>query len=168
MCASNRPSWGVQSHVRGGRSRRPFRDLPPPVIRGCVGESSEVAGICESLGVTTENTLGLNAMVTETRTKLTGPPATRVESFPGAILPCPLVCNRTETHGEMASRRIRESEKAVHRSASFSAATLPVAFDEYLKQALTSKRGDKAKMLVGRPQMGTSYREYFNHKKGEE
>ena len=41
----------------------PALETVPSRMEACVGESSEVVGICESSGVTTVNTLGPNAMV---------------------------------------------------------------------------------------------------------
>jgi hypothetical protein len=114
-------------------------------------------------------------LVTETSTRITGLAGMLDQSFPGAVLSCPLVIDqwgiglesgiyehsvayllpfcypqtkngsRGEKTGpkQMAKWQPGESGNPKGRPPKR-------AFDEYLKQALTSKRGEKAKLLVDR------------------
>ena len=112
-------------------------------------------------------------MVREASMKLTGLPATRGESFPDAILSCPLVYNQKVgivilgSYGDTEplvlpvcyptlqneSRKEKTGPKHMAKwqpgeSGNPKGRPPKRLFDEHLKQALTAKRSEKAKLLV--------------------
>ena len=114
-----------------------------------------------------------DAMVTETSTKLTGLPPTQLEPSPSAFLSDPVVCKQKVviailgSYGDTVALVLPVCYRALQNGSS-KEKTGPKQmakfqpgesgnpkgrppkrlFDEHLKQALTAKRSEKAKLLV--------------------